>query len=301
MASDEQRARLLHAALVKAYECEKCSWKKSECEKCSLMWHEIKGCRECLGPHYDTHRLNRTFGPPLHLLIKRVNLSDWNLIGPECSDAATEAKDCQIGEVVVNSRGRGSSSPSGVRGVNKTLWQEIKERKEAVFGRGCCEEAEKFEKSRISPSLLRGIAKALDGETGTGWTTTEPGSTSMGKHRREEESQGPEKESKKRPRSNTCELDCGRSPTIAPCRLCERRCCRECLEGDFKCDGGTGEFQCKECDPWQTSSLVQPRIWFIPVTSPLARDPAQSSLDHPGHYFIPVPPALVEPLSRSLQ
>ena len=109
MASDEQRARLLHAALVKAYECEKCSWKKSECEKCSLMWHEIKGCRECLGPHYDTHRLNRTFGPPLHLLIKRVNLSDWNLIGPECSDAATEAKDCQIGEVVVNSRGRGSS------------------------------------------------------------------------------------------------------------------------------------------------------------------------------------------------
>ena len=187
MASDEQRARLLHAALVKASECEKCSWKKSECEKCSLMWHEIKGCRECLGPQYDLCIFN-TF-------------TDWNLIRlfPDMfTDAAAEAKDCQIGEVVVNSRGRGSShappsSPSGVRGVNKTLWQEIKERKEAVFGRGCCEEAEKFEKSRISPSLLRGIAKALDGETGTGWTTIEPGSTIMGKHRREEESQGPEK------------------------------------------------------------------------------------------------------------
>ena len=254
MASDEQRARLLHAALVKAYECEKCSWKKSECEKCSLMWHEIKGCRECLGPHYDTHRLNRTFGPPLHLLIKRVNLSDWNLIGPECSDAATEAKDCQIGEVVVNSRGRGSSSPSGVRGVNKTLWQEIKERKEAVFGRGCCEEAEKFEKSRISPSLLRGIAKALDGETGTGWTTIEPGSTIMGKHRREEESQGPEKEFKW-PRTGlncpwiTCDLHGYRRPrmAIAQCRSCEKFYCRKCLEGDFECDGGSGIFECKVC------------------------------------------------------
>ena len=152
--------------------------------------------------------------------------------------------------------------------------------------------------SFLDRTALRGIAKALDGETGTGWTTTEPGSTSMGKHRREEESQGPEKESKKRPRSNTCELDCGRSPTIAPCRLCERRCCRECLEGDFKCDGGTGEFQCKECDLWQTD---EPRHWFIPVTSSLARDPAQSSLDHPGNYFIPVTPALVESLSGSLR
>ena len=258
MASDEQRARLLHAALVKAYECEKCSWKKSECEKCSLMWHEIKGCRECLGPHYDTHRLNRTFDPPFHLLNKRVNLSDWNLIRPECSDAATEAKDCQIGEVVVNSRGRGSShappsSPSGVRGVNKTLWQEIKERKEAVFGRGCCEEAEKSEKSRIS-TALRGIAKALDGETGTGWTTTEPGSTSMGKHRREEESQGPEKEFKW-PRTGlncpwiTCDLHGYRRPrkAIAQCHSCEKFYCRKCLEGDFECDGGSGFFECKVC------------------------------------------------------
>ena len=98
MASDEQRARLLHAALVKAFECEKCSWKKSECEKCSLMWHEIKGCRECLGPQYDLCIFN-TF-------------TDWNLIRlfPDMfTDAAAEAKDCQIGEVVVNSRGRGSS------------------------------------------------------------------------------------------------------------------------------------------------------------------------------------------------
>ena len=171
------------------------------------------------------------------------------------SDAATEAVDCQIGEVVVRSRGRGSShdapsSPSGVRGVIKDLIQEVKESKTAERGRGWSKEAEKSEKSPVvvlpdcsflDLTALRGIAKALDGETGTGWTTTEPGSTSMGKHRREEESQGPEKESKKRPRSNTCELDCGRSPTIAPCRLCERRCCRECLEGDFKCDGGAGE------------------------------------------------------------
>ena len=150
--------------------------------------------------------------------------------------------------------------------------------------------------SFVDPMAELSIAKALDGETGTGWTIIGKGPK---RNLPEEESQGPEKESKKRPRSNTCELDCGRSPTIAPCRLCERRCCRECLEGDFKCDGGTGEFQCKECDPWQTSSLVQPRIWFIPDT--LARDPAQLSLDHPGNYFIPVPPALVEPLSLSLR
>ena len=268
MASDEQRARLLHAALVKAYECEKCSWKKSECEKCSLMWHEIKGCRECLGPHYDTHRLNRTFDPPFHLLNKRVNLSDWNLIRPECSDAATEAKDCQIGEVVVNSRGRGSShappsSPSGVRGVNKTLRQEVKERKEAVWGRGWSKEAEKSEKSPVvvlpdcsflDRTALRGIAKALDGETGTGWTTIEPGSTIMGKHRREEESQGPEKEFKW-PRTGlncpwiTCDLHGYRRPrmAIAQCHSCEKFYCRKCLEGDFECDGGTGFFECKVC------------------------------------------------------
>ena len=238
MASDEQRARLLHASLVKA----------SECEKCSGTTHETKGCRECLGPHYDPCIFN-TF-------------TDWNLIRlfPDmCTDAATEAKDCQIGEVVVNSRGRGSShappsSPSGVRGVNKTLWQEIKERKEAVFGRGCCEEAEKSEKSRISPSLLRGIAKALDGETGTGWTTIEPGSTIMGKHRREEESQGPEKEFKW-PRTGlncpwiTCDLHGYRRPrmALAQCYTCEKFYCRKCLEGDFECDGGTGLFECKVC------------------------------------------------------
>ena len=253
MASDEQRARLLHSALVKASECEKCSWEANE----------TKGCRECLGPHYDTHRLNRTFGPPLHLLIKRVNLSDWNLIGPECSDAATEAKDCQIGEVVVNSRGRGSSSPSGVRGVNKTLIQEVTERKAAVWERGWSKEAETSEESPVvvlpdcsflDRTALRGIAKALDGETGTGWTTTEPGSTSMGKHRREEESQGPEKEFKW-PRTGlncpwiTCDLHGYRRPrkAIAQCHSCEKFYCRKCLEGDFECDGGTGLFECKVC------------------------------------------------------
>ena len=102
MASDEQHARLLHSALVKASECEKCPWKDNG----------FKGCRECLGPHYDTHRLNRTNLPPFNLMNKRVNFTDWNLIRPfpdMFSDAATEAKDCQIGEVVVNSRGRGSS------------------------------------------------------------------------------------------------------------------------------------------------------------------------------------------------
>ena len=249
MASDEQRARLLHASLVKA----------SECEKCSGTTHETKGCRECLGPHYDNPDWNlNTF-------------TDWNLIRlfPDMfSDAATEAKDCQIGEVVVNSRGRGSShappsSPSGVRGVNKTLIQEVKERKTAERGRGWSKEAEKSEKSPVvvlpdcsflDRTALRGIAKALDGETGTGWTTTEPGSTSMGKHRREEESQGPEKEFKW-PRTGlncpwiTCDLHGYRRPrmAIAQCRSCEKFYCRKCLEGDFECDGGSGIFECKVC------------------------------------------------------
>ena len=67
------------------------------------------------------------------------------------SDATTEAVDCQTGEVEVRSRGRGSShappsSPSGVRGVNKTLIQEVKERKTAERGRGWSKEAEKSEK-----------------------------------------------------------------------------------------------------------------------------------------------------------
>ena len=130
MASDEQRARLLHAALGKASECEKCSWEANE----------TKGCRECLGPHYNTCRLNRTNLPNFQFNEQRGNFKDWTLIRAfrdMFSDAATEAKDCQIGEVVVNSRGRGSShappsSASGVRGVNKTLIQEVKERKAAV-------------------------------------------------------------------------------------------------------------------------------------------------------------------------
>ena len=102
MASDEQRARLLHAALVKASECEKCSW----------TWHETKGCRECLGPHYNTCRLSRTNLGIFNLMIKGCNFNDWTLIRAfrdMFSDAATEAVDCQIGEVVVRSRGRGSS------------------------------------------------------------------------------------------------------------------------------------------------------------------------------------------------
>ena len=283
MASDEQRATLLHSALVKASECEKCSWQDNG----------FKSFLKCLCPHYNTCRLS-----------KGDNLNDCTLVKPfghMFSDDDTEAVDCQ-------SRGRGSPhdappSPSGVRGVSKDIIQGVKESNTAERGREWSKEAETSEKSPVvehcdglfvDPMAELSIAKALDGETGTGWTIIEKG---LKRNLPEEESQGPEKESKKRPRSNTCELDCGRSPTIAPCRLCERRCCRECLEGDFKCDGGTGEFQCKECDPWQTSSLVQPRIWFIPATQ--AWDPAQLSLDHPGNYFIPVPPALLEPLSRS--
>ena len=184
------------------------------------------------------------------------------------SDAATEAVDCQIGEVVVRSRGRGSShaapsSPSGVRRVIKELIQEVKESKTAERGRGWSKEAEKSEKSPVvvlpdcsflDLTALRGIAKALDGETGTGWTTTEPGSTSMGKHRREEESQGPEKEFKW-PRTGlncpwiTCDLHGYRRPrmALAQCYTCEKFYCRKCLEGDFECDGGTGLFECKVC------------------------------------------------------
>ena len=102
MASDEQRARLLRAALVKASECEKCSWEANE----------TKGCRECLGPHYDTCRLNSTNLPIFNLMNKGGNFKDRTLIRAfrdMFSDAATEAVDCQIGEVVVRSRGRGSS------------------------------------------------------------------------------------------------------------------------------------------------------------------------------------------------
>ena len=150
-----------------------------------------------------------------------------------------------------------------MRGVNKTLIQEVKESKTAERGRGWSKEAEKSEKSPVvvlpdcsflDRTALRGIAKALDGETGTGWTTTEPGSTSMGKHRREEESQGPEKEFKW-PRTGLncpwiiCDLHGYRRPrmAIAQCRSCEKFYCRKCLEGDFECDGGTGLFECKVC------------------------------------------------------
>ena len=152
MASDEQRARLLHAALVKASECEKCSWEANE----------TKGCRECLGPHYNTCRLNRTILPIFNLMNKGGNFNDWTLIRAfrdMFSDAATEAVDCQIGEVVVRSRGRGSShaapsSPSGVRGVIKDLIQEVKESKTAERGRGWSKEAEKSEKARWLYSLI---------------------------------------------------------------------------------------------------------------------------------------------------
>ena len=152
MASDEQRARLLHSALVKASECEKCSWEANE----------TKGCRECLGPHYNTCRLSRTNLGIFNLMNKGGNFNDWTLIRAfrdMFSDAATEAVDCQIGEVVVRSRGRGSShaapsSPSGVRGVIKDLIQEVKESKTAERGRGWSKEAEKSEKARWLYSLI---------------------------------------------------------------------------------------------------------------------------------------------------
>ena len=35
---------------------------------------------------------------------------------------------------------------------------------------------------------------------------------------------------------------CYRSPTIASCYTCGRRCCRHCLLGDLEADGGTGLF-----------------------------------------------------------
>ena len=40
---------------------------------------------------------------------------------------------------------------------------------------------------------------------------------------------------------------CHRSPTIASCFNCGRRCCRHCLEGDFRADGGSGFFGCRAC------------------------------------------------------
>ena len=40
---------------------------------------------------------------------------------------------------------------------------------------------------------------------------------------------------------------CHRSPTIASCATCGRRCCRHCLEGDFRADGGSGLFECRAC------------------------------------------------------
>ena len=150
-----------------------------------------------------------------------------------------------------------------MRGVIKDLIQEVKESTTAERGRGWSKEAEKSEKSQVvvlpdcsflALTALRGIAKALDGETGTGWTTIEPGSTIMGKHRPEEESQGPEKEST-RPRKGIqcpwiiCELHGFRRPrmAIALCCSCEKPYCRKCLEGDFECNGGTGLFECKDC------------------------------------------------------
>ena len=208
MASDEQRARLLHSALVKASECEKCSWQDNG----------FKGCLKCLCPHYNTCRLSKTNLRTFNALNKVGNFSDWTLIKAfrhMFSDAATEAVDCQIGEVVVRSRGRGSPhdappSPSGVRGVSKDLIQGVKESKTAERGREWSKEAETSEKSPVvehcdglfvDPMAELSIAKALDGETGTGWTIIGNGPK---RNLPEEESQGPETESAKRPRSNTC-------------------------------------------------------------------------------------------------
>ena len=183
MASDEQRAWLLHSALVKASECEKCSWQDNG----------FKSCLKCLCPHYNTCRLS-----------KGDNLNDCTLVkpfGPMFSDDDTEAVDCQ-------SRGRGSPhdappSPSGVRGVSKDLIQGVKETKIAEWSM----EAGLLACSFLDQAALRSIAKALDGETGTGWTTIEPGSTIMGEHRREEESQGPEKGIQVAPNRTQLSLD----------------------------------------------------------------------------------------------
>ena len=146
------------------------------------------------------------------------NFNDWTLIKAfrhMFSDAAMEEVDCQIGEVVVRSGGRGSPhdaqpSPSGVRGVSRDLIQGVKESKTAERGREWSKEAEKSEVCRVEalpdcsfldPTALLSIAKALDGGTGTGWTII---GTGPKRNLPEEESQGPETESAKRPRSNTC-------------------------------------------------------------------------------------------------
>ena len=128
MASDEQRATLLHSALVKASECEKCFWQDNG----------FKSFLKCLCPRYNTCRLS-----------KGDNLNDCTLVKPfghMFSDDDTEAVDCQ-------SRGRGSPhdappSPSGVRGVSKDLIQGVKESKTAERGRERSKEAEKSEKAR---------------------------------------------------------------------------------------------------------------------------------------------------------
>ena len=207
MASNEQHARLLHSALVKASECEKCSWKDSG----------FKGCLKCLGPHYNTCRLSRTNLGTFNSLNKGGNFNDWTLIKAfrhMFSDAATEALDCQIGEVVVRSRGRGSPHdappPSGVRGVSKDPIQGVKESKTAEREREGSKEAEKSEQRPVvenrdglfvDPMAVLSIAKALCGETGTGWTII---GTGPKRNLPEEESQGPETESAKRSRSKTC-------------------------------------------------------------------------------------------------
>ena len=55
-----------------------------------------------------------------------------------------------------------------------------------------------------------------------------------------------DEESSLRPRL-PCELNCRSRWAIAQCCYCEKRCCRKCLEGEFKCFGGSGYFECKAC------------------------------------------------------
>ena len=90
MAYEAQQAELVHAALVRASACTKCSWK-------DIGQNGLKGCRACLREHWRKCYLNRVNLETINSMNKNGQFDNPELIAfcrGMFSDAALERVTC---------------------------------------------------------------------------------------------------------------------------------------------------------------------------------------------------------------
>ena len=172
MAYEAQQAELVHAALVRASACTKCSWK-------DIGQNGLKGCRACLREHWRKCYLNRVNLETINSMNKNGQFDNPELIAfcrGMFSDAALERVTCEGGDVVLRSRGSGpphhvSPAPIWMRGVRKDPMSGVKESTTAERRLKSSEKAEESDICQkttehgmltLSPTVLRSLANSLE-------------------------------------------------------------------------------------------------------------------------------------------